>query len=312
MKMKTRICGDYRSREVGRLSEVDRSMDCEGTRESSPPRTRLGGRQGLTLVELLVAMVVASVVMAAIFMVLVQSQRTYGVQSERIAGQQTVRAGIDVLAAELRGISASGGDILSMDDDEVEIRAPRGVAITCQVLGTNPLEVRAVLRGGTLEQGTEVFIFADGDPDTAADDIWLSGTVASASAENTAGDCPDNPDLELIRLTFNNVSPSAGAAGVRRGAPVRGYEVLTYGIVTDGGEPFLGWSTPGGDDVPLVGPLASSDGFSLQFLDASGAETSTATEVRAIRATLRTASNLSDAVGRPVADSLSILVNTRN
>ena len=280
-----------------------------------PRRTypaRLRSRRGITLVELLVAMVVASVVMAAIFVVLTSSQRTYGVQSERIAGQQTVRAGIDILATELRGLSASGGDIISMAEDQIEIRAARGVAITCQVLDSSPLEVRAVLRGGTLDQGTQVFVFADGDPETASDDIWLEATVAGASAENTPGNCPDDPDLELVRLTFNNVTPSAGAANVRRGAPIRAYEVVTYGVITDGGEPFLGWSTPGGSDVPLVGPLAGSDGFGLQFLDGTGAETTTSTEVRAIRATLRTASNLTDAVGRPVADSLSILVNTRN
>lgn len=265
------------------------------------------GRRGVTLVELLMAMVVAMVLMGSIFTVLVSSQRTYGVQGERIAGQQTVRAGIDLLSAELRELSVTQGDLIVMDQARIQIRASRGMAVVCEVIAQSPLEVRGSHRGGVLEEGTPVWVFSEGDPDTASDDLWLEGSIAGSTS---ADSCPDG--RPGIRLTFNNLSPSGGATGVRIGAMVRGFEVVSYQVITLDNEPYLGIVDGSGDRTPLVGPLASGEGVRFDYLDAAGNATTTASQVRSIRATLWTASDLSDDVGRPVSDSLSIRINTRN
>ncbi len=274
---------------------------------SQDPMKGPAGRGGMTLVELLVAMVVASVLMGAIFTVLVSSQRTYGIQGERIAGQQTVRAGIDVLSAELRELSVTQGDLIVMDPGRIQIRASRGMAVVCQVISQSPLEVRASHRGGVFQEGTPVWVFSEGNPDTASDNLWLQGSVAGSDSANS---CPDG--RPGIQLTFSNLSPSGGVSGVRIGAMVRGFEVVSYQIITLDNEPYLGLVDGSGNRTPLVGPLASAQSLRFDYLDAAGNATTTASQVRSIRATLWTASDLSDAVGRPVSDSLSIRINTRN
>lgn len=266
-------------------------------------------RHGLTIVELLVSVVIASILISAIFTVLVSSQRTYGVQGERIAGHQTVRAGADFLAVELRELSTALGDLVVLEEDRVQFRAGRDFAVACQVVSTSPnLQVRAWMQAGGFSEGDSVFVFSDGDPNQMSDDVWLTGSVASVGSST---DCADIDRPEVL-ITFSGLTPSAASAGVRRGAPIRGFEMVTYGLVDHLNDPYLGRTSAAGTSVPLLGPVATEDGVTFQYLDDAGAETAVASEVQAIRATVRTRSALQDASGRAVADSLSILVNARN
>ena len=67
-------------------------------------------RRGLTLVELLVALVLLSIVSAALYRVLVSNQRIYQAQTQRIDMQQNIRAAAQILPADLRELDASEGD----------------------------------------------------------------------------------------------------------------------------------------------------------------------------------------------------------
>jgi len=68
-------------------------------------------RRGLTLVELLVALVLLSIVSAALYRVLVSNQRIYEAQTQRIDMQQNIRAAATILPADMRELDASEGDI---------------------------------------------------------------------------------------------------------------------------------------------------------------------------------------------------------
>src|SRR5216117_2781680 len=109
------------------------------------------GRRGFTMVELLIALVLLGLLSAALYRVLVNNQRLYMAQTQRIDLSQNIRAAANILPAELREIDASEGDIVSMTATRLEIRAMRWLGFACvaPVMGgatTNGLTM--VIRGG--------------------------------------------------------------------------------------------------------------------------------------------------------------------
>ena len=137
---------------------------------------KTGDRRGFTLVELMIVAVVGAMVVGATYQILLTSQRALTVQTAQIQGQQTVRAGLDILFSELREISRTEGDILTMGSNRIEIRAMRAFGLVC---GTNltgsPVRVQKV--GRFFEDGDSVMVFADNDPDISGDDTIIAGAV---------------------------------------------------------------------------------------------------------------------------------------
>src|SRR5207247_11402494 len=83
------------------------------------------GRRGFTMVELLVALVLLGIVSAALYRVLVNNQRLYMAQTQRIDLSQNIRAAGSILPAEFRELDASEGDITAMSATSITIRAMR-------------------------------------------------------------------------------------------------------------------------------------------------------------------------------------------
>lgn len=260
----------------------------------------------MTLVELLIAMVAAGFVMAAVYQILVTNQRIYTIQREQVVGHQTVRAGTDVLFAELREMSSPAGDLLSMNPTQVEFRAMRAFGFVCAI---NPSQSRiwVIRRGQAFQTGQTALVFVDNDPETAADDDWAESNIQSASDDPSA--CTQSDDVQVLGVSG---LASGDFDGMRIGAPVRSAETYTYGAFQIGGEWFLGRRTPGADPVPLVGPLDGEGGVRFEYLDASGNSTATAAQVRRVRVTLSTRSQATDRQGNPLTDAVTTDVFLRN
>ncbi|MDO8665344.1 MAG: prepilin-type N-terminal cleavage/methylation domain-containing protein, partial [Gemmatimonadales bacterium] len=88
-------------------------------------------RAGFTLIELVIAMAMASIVLGAVYRVLVNNQRFYRAQSQIVEVQQNVRAVSQILPAELRELDAADGDIIEMSDTSITIKAMRSFATIC-------------------------------------------------------------------------------------------------------------------------------------------------------------------------------------
>jgi prepilin-type N-terminal cleavage/methylation domain-containing protein len=263
---------------------------------------------GFSLVELLVAIVVSTVLMAAIFQILVSSQRIYTVQSEQILGQQTIRSGTELLASELREVSPGQGDLLTMEPDRVRFQGSRAFGIACEVVGEAPLELIVEPAGSAaFEADEEVVLFVEGNPSVASDDAWVRGVVEEAS---TGVLCPGDRPAQRVVVGSLSFTPPLGA--VRRGASIRSLETLNYGRIGEGGDAYLGRITEDGAEVPLVGPVAGDRGITFRYLDAVGNETTQGSEVRTIELTVRTASDARRQDGETLADSMTIAVHTRN
>ncbi len=262
-------------------------------------------RRGFTLTELIIVAVLGSLLIMVALQVLITNQRTYTAQSAQIQGQQALRAAMDVLSAELREVSARGGDIISMSSNSITVRSMRNFGVACAVAPATPSVT--VLRVGTwFAVGDSVFVFADNRENISTDDKWLALRV---SAVDTTAACGTSP---ASRLTFSGQAAKFAADSVRVGAPVRSFVRYTYGMVTESGDTYLGRTPAGGSAAPMVGPLKPSNGIEFTYLDSLGATTSVTTNVRQIVVKVRTASGVLNSLGELVADSLTGRIYTRN
>ena len=265
-------------------------------------------RSGFTLVELLIVTVLGALVVAAAYQVLLVNQRTYTAQNAQIQGQQTVRAGLDVLFGELRELSRSGSDIRAFSSDTLKVRAGRNFGLVCAVnLATGALDVRKV--GSWFAEDDSVVAYAENREATSTDDDWIYGQI---TARDTTITCNGQA---AQRITVPQVATAAAASPpdtVRVGANVRSYTYYTYGLFTFDGEPYLGRKDAAGNSAPLVGPLRSTSGLAFRYLDTMGTVTTTATDIAQIEVALRTLSGARGPSGELVADSVTTRIYVRN
>ena len=114
---------------------------------------------GFTLVEMMIAMVLAGIVMAAVYQLLIGQSRSYGKQRELMDVHGTLRSAATLLAWEIRQSWAAGGDLYSINANSITLRSIQGGGVICGLHAT--LTARAGL-------GT-----TSGDFDATADDSAL-------------------------------------------------------------------------------------------------------------------------------------------
>ncbi|MEJ2504062.1 MAG: prepilin-type N-terminal cleavage/methylation domain-containing protein, partial [Gemmatimonadota bacterium] len=216
-------------------------------------------RDGFTMVELLLILVLGAVAMGAAVTTLSRQEQAYG-QLRAMAGtQEATRTGVQFLAAELMEVSASGGDLLLADADSIRIRALRKFGIVCDVDKNGKRLVVAQEGLDPFVATDSIVVYEDRDTLMAADDVWQREYVTAASSSTSCSTTLGSnrttllPGTQLIELSLQG-------AGLRfdsvfPGAPVRQYETVTYAAGTVGGETALTLRTDGGTRVALLGPL---------------------------------------------------------
>lgn len=269
-------------------------------------------RRGFTMIELLVVVVLGGLVIMAALQILVTNQRTYTAQNAVIQGQQNNRMALEVLLNELREVSPSGGDILSMASNGIRVRLMRKFSRVCEMDYTfptgQPTSVVLNLQGRHFEAGDSVFVFADNDEKDDDDDVWIAARVTSVDTTVT---CPQNGE-PATELTYNGQGALFIADSVGVGAPVRSYGTYTFGVTGFLGDSYLARREGSGPVTPIVGPIRTGNGLEFTYRDSLGAVTSTPTDVRQIEVTIRTGSGVLNSLNQEVRDSINAWIYTRN
>jgi prepilin-type N-terminal cleavage/methylation domain-containing protein len=267
-------------------------------------------RRGFTLVELLTVVILGGLLVLATYQALMTNSRIYAVNNAQIQGQQMLRAGVDVLFGELREISSQEGDLVEMGADSLRVRAQREFGVACGVNYTlSPPELTVLTVGPTFKAGDSVFVFHDNDPERASDDEWFGGPVRSVSSTTCGGNPAQRLRLPFLATTAAAFSPDS----VRLGAPVRGFDIFTYGAYQISGETYLGRRHHVAPDPdPLVGPLQATGGVAFRYLDTLGAVTAIDTDVAQIEVILRHQTGVRGFQNELVSDSILVRVRPRN
>ena len=251
----------------------------------------MSSRRGFTLVELMLSLTIMLIVTGAIYRLIVSSQRITRTQAERVSLQSNVRIGSLAVLSDLRelntvpGGSGAENDILAIAPNSITYRGMRGTGAICQAPTATQVRIsRNSFIGYRDPQPVRdsLYVFIDGDPDTEADDVWIS---AALTAVSTGTPCPGALG-EGITLTTPN---TAALAGLATGTPVRIFEVMELTLHQEDGRSWLGARSVSADEPmrPVLGPLVDQNGFGLVYLNAAGANTTDRTAVKSIQLTLR-------------------------
>ncbi|UCC81539.1 MAG: prepilin-type N-terminal cleavage/methylation domain-containing protein [Gemmatimonadota bacterium] len=155
--------------------------------------TRRGrmSESGFTIVELLVYLIIAVVIVAGVYNLLIGQQRLYMKQRELQDVRSSLRASANLLAWELRQASAAGGDIYNVGTYEVKLRSVQGAGVVCNIHGSQP-RLGLVTRWGEFQDAEvdSAFVFLAGSSSTA-DDGWVISQVAKIWSPSVGGipDC---------------------------------------------------------------------------------------------------------------------------
>jgi len=279
----------------------------------------LAHRSGFTLLELIVSLVLAGLIGAVAVGTTISCARFFRRQSERVEVQRNLRVAASLIVSELRGLSASGGDLIELGASSLVYRAMRNTSFLCRVPDASrarmTVELETAFGLRNIEAGRDsVLVLLERDFRTDADNAWVSAGVVSVAN----GVCPESsPGLSIGVGGL----PESSLVGAHIGAPVRAFQVTELRLYRDGGgvfwlgfrewKPGSGWSTV----QPAVGPLTAA-GLRIVYYDATGNETARLHEVAMVGVTIVAAGSRPPGGawlwGGEIRDSVRILAALRN
>ena len=271
-------------------------------------------RAGLTLIEIMVALVLLSIIAGGIMSVVMRQQRFYQSATEVIDTRAQIRQAASVVPVDVRGISSVDGDIVEMTDSSLEVRGNIGSAVLCSRVAAGGEAIITVtpmnLADGSVftsflarpKVNDLALVFNDSLPGTA-DDTWNTYTITGIDSA-TAG-CPQftdpNKDAGKYRYlyTLSGPTPSLTFAPqmIVDGAPVRFVRRVRYALYKSGSDSkwWLGYRECRGNGAecdavqPVSGPYrpyvpndTANSGLSFVYRDSTGAVTATPTNVARI------------------------------
>jgi len=291
-------------------------------------------RRGFTMIELLVALVLLGIVSTAIYRVLVNNQRLYMAQTQRIDLSQNIRAANTILSAEFRELDAFDGDIVAMAPDSVVIRGMRWLSFICVAPVLNGVNAgnQMIIRGRQVgdpmffgsryinETTDSLLIYLDGNQTTRLDDYYVPARLSATPGNQqcpAVGAVPAQPGTRIV-FDGNFIAGTNLAGAITVGAPVRGFERVKYRLYQPSGDTswYVGFQ-PGGQTIqPLIGPLLTN-GLTFQYFNAAGAVTAVRTQVARIDVTVRARTTAQVRAGgqaarRAIVDSITFSVALRN
>ena len=192
-------------------------------------------RRGFTLVELLVALMISSLLVTVVYQLMSGNSRFVRIQSAREEVQQNARAAMDVMAGDLRTVPPSA--IQAMGPDSIRFYMPRAWGVLCNPIDSNSGTLWAIFPAGVLTS-TDVFgkahwgiaVEQTADPATHTD---LLRFVSGPTQQVAGNACTGNPNTlqpnldpaQHVALGFNR---PAGSSYVTAGTILPGTQVMLY------------------------------------------------------------------------------------
>jgi len=305
------------------------------------PTTRTSARRAFTLIELMVAIVLLSIVAGGMMGIIVRQQQFYSGSAGVLETRGSVRDGMAMITSDLRSLSPSKQDIYAMGRTFIEFRLSTGAAIVCTISVdrksiTVPPLVLANNNGLTSwisapQSGDSVLVYDADTSANASDDKWDPNQLTASAT--SAASCPNSSGFTTTageattgwQIPLHDALP----ATVKVGGALRFFRRARYQLFqASDGLWYLGFydclptRTPACTSLePVSGPyLAAANsgpsGLELTYYDATGAVTTVTSLVRRIGIVARAKSrSIIHTPGRAQGyyqDSLSVFLAVRN
>ena len=264
------------------------------------------GRNGFSLVELIVILALSTIIMGGLTSVLVRQQRFYRGTADLVETRSQIRQAAGIIPSDLRGVSPVGGDIIAITDTSMWFRATIGQAVACVIAG-NEIVIPPVslANGNTLasfamspQAGDTVFVYDDGPLEAASDDQWKPYTLAS-SADTTnltsvaCNALTGDADANTLRNSFTLAE--GPSLTIQVGAPMRFVRHTRYSLYqASDGAWYLGYCAPacvGGTPQPIAGPFlpgsGGTSGVAFSYQNGAGAVTANPDSVAQVSIVVR-------------------------
>lgn len=223
----------------------------------SPHPDRTSGRRGgFTLIELMVALVIGSLIIGVVLQFVTGQTRFASVQTAREEVQQNARGALEVVSSDLRGALASG--IILAEDDALEFMLPRRWGVVCGIVAGDIVAAFPNLAGETMPAGVGVGLmtFTAGVWRPALPDVAtvISATPVLTTANPGCGTQRIEGDVVAFSLAGANLPPAV--AGDR----IAVYQRVKYEVADGPGGDWLYRSNGVNPDgtynmQPLAGPV---------------------------------------------------------
>jgi len=228
-------------------------------------------RRGVTLVELLVAVVVAAVLLTMAIRVQMAAERSGRSRLERLAATASLRTAAKLVRWEWAGLgsdSVAGPDYAVLGAGRVAYRGQTGLLAVCRLSGdtltVDPTQLSAWRQRLPVSGRDSLLIYLPGDSASRLD-AWLPAAVASGPE---VAACPGGAVGARYRIV-----PAAYSEPVPEATVARSFEPLELRAYNSAGSWQLGQvgTASGGVVQPALGPLAPG-GFEIVPAGATGLE----------------------------------------
>ncbi len=130
----------------------------------------LRNRKGVTLIELLVALVISGIVIAGIYRIFVSQTKAYTVQDQVVEVQQNIRSAMEILLRDLRMAGYDNDSLTSkIAIANPIVRADHSVTVQYEYDVTHQYQVRYYLVNGILKRELTITLDTGGQTQTTED-----------------------------------------------------------------------------------------------------------------------------------------------
>jgi prepilin-type N-terminal cleavage/methylation domain-containing protein len=301
-------------------------------------------RKGLTIVELLVVMVLFGLLGTVILRMLTSQSQFFKDQAKLIDGRRQLRLGASVLPVDLRAISTIGGDVTSMAEDKIVIRAPIGSSVVCartnNTLTIPPTNLaRNILTSWYTQPvaGDELFVYNENLLEGSEDDVWEKFLITAVDKSIACPGAPytdavlDPPATKPRFIVTVDISTRPIPDSVKVGAVIRFTRPMRYQLQPQGaaGRSYLtleeyqagawqGAQPIAGPYRPFISGDLSGSGLQFRYFDTTGTRiTNMASTAQVSRVDVYLRSDRGNAAfkGRnqaPLRDSVLMRIAVRN
>lgn len=223
----------------------------------APARPSPAAQGGMTLVEVLIAVVVAGLFGAAMFQLFQGQHQFYGETEDRLFAKQTLRATTDLVETELR--EAAGGDVVAAQPDSIAVWHDEIGGYVCDVTAGGVVYYyvhRQVADPGTLgllgDRGTA---YSNPFTTTYRYDPDFDATGAESSLAQTACEAAGAPAGEPASR-YRSITWAGSLSAPQPGAVLRLYRELSYYFAaSEMGEGLALWR----NDQELAAPFSDTE-----------------------------------------------------